>query len=68
MSEPNGPVVGLTRCTISHCRTVRNAPDSVSKLFEVRKQREAGNAEIVGEVIYLSAIRQSIQLIPVFGQ
>ena len=49
-------------------RTVRNAPDSVSKLFEVRKQREAGNAEIVGEVVYLSAIRQSIQLIPVFGQ
>lgn len=49
-------------------KTVRNTPDSVSKLFEVRKQREAGNAEIVGEVVYLSAIRQSIQLIPVFGQ
>ena len=50
-------------------KTVQNAPDSVSKLFEVRKQCEAGNAEIVGEVVYLStAIRQSIQLIPVFGQ
>ena len=49
-------------------RTVRSATDSVSKLFEVRKQREAGNAEIVGEVVYLSAICQSIQLTPVFGQ
>ena len=47
---------------------MRNIPDSVSKLYKVRKQRESGNAEIVGEVVLLSSIRQIIQLIPKFGQ
>lgn len=49
-------------------KTLRNEPDSISKLYEVRKQRESGNAEIVGEVVPLSAVRQSIQLIPKFGK
>lgn len=36
-------------------------------MYEVKKQRETGNAEIVSEVVSLSSIRQSIQLIPKFG-
>ena len=49
-------------------RTIRHEPDSISRLYEVRKQHESGNAEIVGEVVPLSTIRQSIQLIPKFGE
>ena len=46
----------------------RNSADEASKLYEVQKQRERGNAELVGEVIPLSSVRQSVQLIPKFGR
>ena len=49
-------------------KTVGNVTESTSNMYEVRKQREAGNSEIVGEVVMLSKVRQSIQLTPVFGQ
>lgn len=46
----------------------RADPDSASLMFEVKKQRELGNSEIVGQIIPLSDIRHSVQLCPNFGR
>ncbi|TDL30231.1 hypothetical protein BD410DRAFT_709709, partial [Rickenella mellea] len=42
-------------------------PDEASLLYEVKKQRETGTGEIVGEIIKLTDIRHSIQLFPKCG-
>ena len=67
-TEINGKATKEPLIYVEWFKTVGNATESTSNMYEVRKQRESGNSEIVGEVVMLSKVRQSIQLIPVFGQ
>ncbi|KAH8108645.1 hypothetical protein DFH11DRAFT_1516581, partial [Phellopilus nigrolimitatus] len=45
----------------------RAEPDTASKLYEVRKQKEIGTGELTGQIISLTEIRHSVQLVPNFG-
>ena len=67
-TEINGKATKEPLIYVEWFKTVGNVTESTSNMYEVRKQRESGNSEIVGEVVMLSKVRQSIQLIPVFGQ
>ena len=42
-------------------------PESSSLMYEVKKQRQVGTGEVVGEVMKLTSICDSIQLIPKCG-
>lgn len=65
-SNPKAPKVHLA--FVEWYTRPHLSPDAASLLYEVKKQREKGSNEVVGQIIYLSDIRHSVQLMPKFGR